>query len=1040
MELNPEQRLAVEHGEGPLLIIAGPGSGKTRVITERIVHLLGNHRPGNNQQDELRTGRVVQPESILALTYTEKAAGEMQQRVREALPDLETRPTICTFHAFCNQVLGAQNFDQQLLEPVDLWIFLRRRMRDLALKHYRKLAEPGAFLHDLNEFFSRCQDELVEPDDFAAYVVGLRSTLGSGPANSFDLLEVERKEELARVFRRSRELLEAAGCTSFGSLISETLRLWDREPHTLKHYRDRFRYVLVDEFQDSNYAQVELLKRLVAPPFSITAVGDDDQAIYRFRGASHGTFEMFDRAFPGHCTVYLNRNYRSTRRILRASQAMINRNEGRYPSKPELRTENAEGPKVHLLEAPDDRSEASWVAGEVERLARRGSPLGDIAVLYRSHRHRERLVAEFRRRGVPFTIRGLSILRTSMVRDLVAYLHLIHSPHRNISLTRVLLAPRWRFPEELARDARRRASASRTSLYVAIRSMEQTLFAADLRRTGWGELEALLDGLREFARVAPATAVLDRLLEGLGLGSLEAGRDRDYIQSFRKFLREWEKKNQTGNPGMPEVAGTEPRAALGEFLEYFSYFREASGQVEAPDPPDASRAVQMMTVHAAKGLEFPVVFIVNVGRQRFPTAERKPVIEFPDALRKGPPAPSGIHLQEERRLFYVALTRARERLCISSLGKAGAKPSTFIQDLLSDPVVRLRDIESIQAPIVTDERAPVSSPGKLANAIGLGPPSRRVLLSERAPGVSRQGRLFADNDDGRALIHPDLEAWARKPVEMGQDNGQGPALSATSIDTYRTCPFRFKLHSLLRIQSEPQAALTFGAVMHQSIRYYFKLRECGVARFEDLKQFFLSAWKDTGFQDGYHAEQYQQEGLDELHEFVDRLNAQQVPDQLVSEQTFSLNLHGLRIQGRIDQIQAASRGAPLKEAGADEPLLKAGDRGATGLLPTGLEVELIDYKSGRPKSQRDADASLQLSVYALAAERALGLRPLRLTFYNLSNNQTVSTARSEKDLEDVVNEIGQVAEAIRQQHFEPAPGYACRRCEFAEICPALEET
>ena len=1036
MELNPEQRAAVEHGQGPLLIIAGPGSGKTRVITERIVRLLGNRiDPGEVQ--------VAQPENILALTYTDKAAGEMQQRVREALPDLETHPTICTFHAFCNNVLRDQSFSQQLLEPVDLWIFLRRRMRALNLKHYRKLAEPGAFLHDLNEFFSRCQDELVEPDDFTAYVAGLRAALGFGPADSLDVLEVEKKEELARVFRRSRELLETAGCTSFGSLISETLRLWDREPDNLVRYRNRFRYVLVDEFQDSNYAQVELLKRLVAPPHNITAVGDDDQAIYRFRGASHGTFEMFDGAFPGHRTVYLNRNYRSTKRILRASQGVIAKNEGRYRLKPELRTDNAEGPNVCLLEAPDDPSEAIWVAGEVERLMKRGSRLGDIAVLYRSHRHRERLVAEFRRRGIPFTIRGLSILKTPTVRDLVAYMHLIYSPHHNLSLTRVLLAPRWRFPEELARDARRRASAGRSSLYTAIRSMEQTLFAADLRRTGWGELQTLLGGLREFGRVAPVTALFDRLVEGLGFASMDGGRDCERIKSFRKFLQEWGKKNQAGNLGRPEGEGGEPRTALADFMEYFPYFVDAGGQIEAPDPPDTSRAVQMMTVHAAKGLEFPVVFVLSVGRQRFPTAERKPVIEFPDALRKGPPAPAGIHLQEERRLFYVALTRACERLYVLSLRKTGAKPSTFIQELLSNLVVRVRDIEIIQVPAAADEPVCPSVQGTIRAGLGASTSlGGRVLLSERAADKSGQGRLFPDNDDVIAVLHPNLEEWARKPVESAPDNGQLPALSATSIETYRTCPLRFKFRHLLKIQTEPEASLTFGAIMHQSVRHYFKLRGPGVARFEDVEKFFVSAWKDTGFQDGYHAEQYKQEGLDELREFVERFNVQPVPSHLVSEQSFSLDVHGVKVQGRIDQVQtAASSAAPPQRPPRRPGLLGDGNPapGAEASLPRGLEVELIDYKTGRPKSQQDADKSLQLSVYALAAERALGLRPLRLTFYNLSNNQAVSTVRTDKDLGDVVREIGQVAEAIRREEFEPTPGYACRRCEFTAICPTQEE-
>ena len=1023
LELNPEQRAAVEYGEGPLLIIAGPGSGKTRVITERIVYLLrGPEAPAC-------------PENILALTYTEKAAGEMQWRVKKAAPNLDSSPVISTFHAFCYKLLAERTFDQQLLDTIDLWIFLRRRLRALALERYRKLAEPGAFLHDLNEFFSRCQDERVEPDDFAAYVAGVRARLaGLGTVEALDLEEVERQEELARVFRRSRQLLAEAGCTSFGSLISETLRLWEREPAVLAKLRERFRYVLVDEFQDSNYAQMELLKRLLAPPFNLTAVGDDDQAIYRFRGASHGAFQMFDRAFPGHRTVYLNRNYRSSRRILRASQAVIAKNEGRYDSKPPLETESPDGQRVCLVESPDDRSEAVWVAEEVQRLATRGQRLGDLAVLYRGHLHRERLVAEFRRRDIPFDIRGLSILRTAMARDLVAFLHLIQSPQHNVSLTRVLLAPRWNFPENLLLEACRRASQERSSMYTAIRATEQTLFAADLRRTGWKELEGLLGRLREMARIIPVTALFDRLIEGLGLGTSAPGaqgRDRDCVSGFRKFLEAWEQKNETGRltPQSESVRGT----ALDEFMEYFQYFLEAGGQIDAPEPPPGSNAVQMMTVHAAKGLEFPVVFVLSVARQRFPSAERKPVIEFPEALRKGPPAPPGIHLQEERRLFYVAMTRARERLYVSTYGKPGHKHPVFVQDLMSDPVVEARDIERIKAAAVDELSAPGWRGDRPGAAVPRNGRSGQVPPPKRARDDNGQGRLFPDTEDAITWLHPDLEAWARRPASGAMEPGRLPALSATAVETYRTCPLRFKFRHLLKLQTAPPAELTFGAVMHESIRHYFKLREEGPARFDDLERFFLRSWKDAGFQDDDHAEQAKRAGLDQLCEFVSLHNALPIPRQAASEQAFSFEIDGVKVQGRIDLIQTVASEAEVRAAPDRSPAA------AATALAEGSEVELIDFKTGRPKSQKDADTSLQLSVYALAAERALRVRAARLTFYNLTNNQSVSTIRTQGDLDSVAKEIRQVAGAVREGHFEPSPGYACRRCEYAAICPAQEE-
>src|SRR5208337_356125 len=324
----------------------------------------------------------LEPQNLLALTFTEKAAGEMKSRVHQALPDLATFPHISTFHAFAYELVCHQRADhdvtsqsraatpgfspaiaalkggttlreRMLLDKEDVWVFLRQRLEQLQLEFFQKLAEPGAFLHALGEFFSRCQDELIEPDDFEKYAQEAERAFlekaGKLDAEerALEEEEIQKKKELSRVFRNSRRLIERAGSSSLGSLIPDAVRLFDRNAEILQRYRAQFRFVLVDEFQDTNYAQVELLKRLVAPPFNITAVGDDDQAIYRFRGASHGAFDMFGQVFPGHRTIFLNRNYRSTQRVLRVADVVIKRNEDRYPSKPELGPEREEGCPVY---------------------------------------------------------------------------------------------------------------------------------------------------------------------------------------------------------------------------------------------------------------------------------------------------------------------------------------------------------------------------------------------------------------------------------------------------------------------------------------------------------------------------------------------------------------------------------------------------------------------------------------------------------------------------------------------------------------------
>ncbi|HTV53675.1 MAG TPA: ATP-dependent DNA helicase, partial [Terriglobia bacterium] len=842
LEMNSEQKEAVEHREGPLLVVAGPGTGKTRVITQRIVYLL-------SRTPSVPGYAPLAPENVLALTFTDKAAEEMKRRVADALPGLSSLPTLCTFHAFCYQTLRKRNIERRLLDKIDVWIFLRRRMTELGLKHYQKLAEPGAFLHDLNDFFARCQDELIEPADFERYVsecerrlsrAQSQPAMASSPsradgcrvsslADDLHRQELLRKQELAQVFTTSCRLLEAAGASSLGSLISETVWLWRSQPEILEEARARYRAVLVDEFQDTNYGQVELLRMLVPAPHNITAVGDDDQAIYRFRGASHGAFEMFAKAFPGQRTVYLARNYRSTQRILRAAVNVVSHND-RYAAKPPLVSAKNEGLPVYLLKARDARSEAFWITNELQRLAGTGASFGQMAVLYRAHSYRDFLVEQLRRQNIPFSVRGISIVSARVLRELVAYLRLIDSRHENVSLTRALLSKRWRFPQDLAQSIRQAASRDRRSLYDVMRRPPPPVAEA-LAQTGWSELECLLKSLQRVSKKASVAEVMDRLTDRLGWRFLPGSRDLVYLDSFRGFLKGWEAKSETRR--------------LPEFIEYFTYFLEAGGKIEAPEPSDARDAVQMMTIHAAKGLEFPIVFVIGIAPRRFPVTERKPVIEFPAELRKGPPPPPEIHLQEERRLFFVAITRAQERLYLSSVLKSGQQQSVFVNDLLSDPVIAGRDIQPIDVP-----DAPPPEPSEVDLPVTSATDSKQRLerCAERV-GWYGQGNLFENGEEWQNASYSSLESWTR---EAGNHVATVPIrLSATAVEDYLDCPLKYEFHHVLKVPTGPQAALTFGNIMHQTVRYYFELRRNRLPSLADIEEFYLKRWRSMGFDDAY---------------------------------------------------------------------------------------------------------------------------------------------------------------------------------------------
>src|SRR5580692_7163446 len=478
LQLNDAQRRAITHGNGPLLVIAGAGTGKTRVITERIRHLL-------------ESNPSLGGENILALTYTKKAAGEMKSRIVKTCGERGRDVTIETFHAFCEKILKENGAKYAVLEDVDHWILLRRNMARLKLEKFRRLAEPGQFLGDFLKFFSRCQDKLVSSDDFQAFADELEADLAVDKNLVDEDTFAERAEnvalqkEIARAYKVSEEILREKNFFSFGALITRTIEMVSNDTALREKLQQRFKHILVDEFQDTNIAQLELLHLLAAEPRNIVAVGDNDQAIYRFRGASFGSFKLFLERFAGWKTgrdstpyrVTLTENYRSTPNILRVATQVIAQNEvsSDFPNKVLFPT-HPEGERIRVVELATEDEEALWVANELERLHRAGTPWRDFGVLYRQHAHRDRLVEELSRRKIPFVITRLSILEHPLVRDVLAYLRLIAKPYDDIACSRVLAAPAWHLTaEDLVRLAERTRKKRGTALYDTLRAPQTEL-------------------------------------------------------------------------------------------------------------------------------------------------------------------------------------------------------------------------------------------------------------------------------------------------------------------------------------------------------------------------------------------------------------------------------------------------------------------------------------------------------------------------------------------------------------------------------------
>jgi DNA helicase-2/ATP-dependent DNA helicase PcrA len=950
------QREAIEHVEGPMLVVAGAGTGKTAVLVERVARLI-------------EAGHA-RPEEIVAVTYTLQAAAELRQRVEERVGAMGAKALRAdTIHGFANGLIQDAGRGFGTLDDKDLSVYLRRRLPELRLERFQKAAQPAKFLEDLLDFFRRCQDELVDPAAYDNYVE--RVARGELPlprvSRSKEADELSREEvvarcrEIARVYGAVEEMLRKDNLGTFGHQIMGAVRLLREDPGVLVRERGRTRFLLVDEFQDSNLAQIELVTLVAGEPRNLFAVGDPDQAIFRFRGATSAAFDEFLRRFPDARTVRLEDNHRSTSNILRCAHALIQENPpvsrpgsalgAEFERRPlrSMREEEAArtgqpltAAVVEMVLAGNPEAEAAEVARAIrERHDALECPWSDFAVLYRQHTHRRLLVAEMERRGVLYAVGGLDVLDTGPVRDLLACLRVVESSADSVSLLRLAAQPQFALDGVRLRN-------------LLAKEKEPTGFRKALARFSGGK--RLLKCRDEAARAAAAplmtlSSLIPPLAETFGL-SLESLP----VAAFGEFIRKWEEKPL---PGEKTLRG---------FLEYLEYFVDAGGTVPAGGEA-AKDAVRLMTIHTAKGLEFPQVFVVRTD-WRGQVNYRENLFELPPELRSSATAedPKEVHAQEELRLFYVAMTRAQDALTLSSSCLGGKK-----------------------------DRVPSRFP--------------RQLAAEKSVKSCWQGRdappYTVDVEAGEAAVSA-VAPWMLLPPRWAP--GEMP-LSATGVETYERCPLQFKIRRDWNLPEEPSAAMQYGSAMHTVLKRHYEAARAGQPLSpQQVTEAFREEFAKAAIEDSYQRTLYESQGLEQLERFLAARASEPPPEVLDTERTFSVEIGGAKIRGRVDRL----------------------DRSGDG-------VAIVDYKTGRPKDQDEADESLQLSIYAIAAQRQWKLEPRRLVFYNLETNQAIETVRSQKQLEDAEKQVRIAAEDIAQGRFDAKPGWHCQWCSYRSLCPATEE-
>ncbi|HEY7969945.1 MAG TPA: ATP-dependent DNA helicase [Candidatus Limnocylindrales bacterium] len=998
--LNPDQLKAVTHGDGPLLVVAGAGTGKTQVITRRIAWLIATRR--------------ARPSEILALTFTDKAAAEMQVRVDQLVPYGYTDSTIGTFHAFGDRLIREYALevglpgDVRVLSRAESVIFLHEHLFALELDEYRPLGDPTRFLAALVSLFSRCKDEDVSPAAYRAWAEQLAERAAGEPEDAALAERARRQLELAAAYGRYQELLTANGCIDFGDQVALALRLVRESPAARAEIQSRFRYLLVDEFQDTNRAQSELVSILAEPHENLTVVGDDDQSIYRFRGAAISNILGFRERHPATRTIVLRRNYRSRPGILDSARRLIRFND---PDRLETqagidkrlvaeRGEIPGGRTVRHETHPSGGDEADRIAAEIAARIRIGTRPRDVAVLVRANGHAEPMLRSLDAAGVPWRFSGSAgLYARPEVRRLLAFLRAIADLGSSVDVYAVATGEPYDLggPDltAIVTSARRR---SRT-LWEVIEELERQpgiLRIAPATREAVARLVGDLRDLSDLAHERPAGEVLYAFLRRTGtLTRLAAEPTVRAEEALRNIARFFEiVRSQSG------LLADDRATFVARHLQ--TLIEAGDDPATAELDPDAD-AVAVLTVHKAKGLEFPIVYLPGLVAGRFPTPFRRESLGMPPELvGEAPTDDEEVQLREERRLFYVAMTRARDELILSHAadygGAAARRISPFVLEALDLP------------PAVVE------------------PSVRPVTALDRIEAIG----------DPPQVPEPSM----RRPT------GEPLVLSFSGIDDYLTCPMKYKLGHVVRVPVPPHHAMIYGSALHRAVQEFHRRQARGdVMSEEELIESLGAAWSNEGFLSRDHEEARLAAGRETLRRFrASQLEPGAVIPAYV-EREFSFSLGGDRIRGRWDRvdIQPADDGDVARPAGLVAPEPHADTIAPTFELTGRERVTITDYKTSDVrdpvKARQRARDSLQLQIYAMAYEAVAGRLPDAVQLHFLD---TGVVGRAEVDARRLARgreRIAVAAAGIRAGDETPRPSAsACGYCPFRSICPASVAT
>jgi DNA helicase-2/ATP-dependent DNA helicase PcrA len=974
--LNSEQIRAIQHTEGTLLIIAGAGTGKTTVIANKIAYLI--------QQ------KLAKPEEILALTFTDKAAHEMLERVDQMINIGYVDLQISTFHSFCQKLLEDFGFEIgipnqfKLLTDTESWLLFKRHFYDFGLNYYAPLGSPSRHISELLTHFSKCKDELIAPSDYLNYAQS--QILEKGDAN---IEERDRTTEIANAYHTYNQLLLDLGALDFGDLIYYSVKLFKERKNILAKLQNRYKYILVDEFQDINWAQYVFI-RFLSEHSNLTVVGDDDQSIYAFRGSNVSIIMRFKEDFKNCSEIILSENYRSSQQILNKAYSLISNNN---PDRLEIKLglnkklfnkialQESDSDSVVHLNFSSGEEEARGVAETAVKLKNMTKcNWKDFVVLVRANSHAKAFVNAFESAGVPCNYLSSSgLFRQPIVLDCINYFKLLDNYKESSAVHRLLCMPFLDFDEN---DLNIISSESKIKSVSYIEILKKSA-QFGLSEQGIAKinkvLEIISNGFKKAKNEKPSS-VLYYFLEKIGYLSFLLKKESDlffakqilYLQQFFNFVEAYE--------------NTASGANVAEFMEYFMQVLESGDAGHFAVSDIDYDAVNIMTAHSAKGLEFKYVFVVNLVEERFPLRRKSAGIEIPKELTHENSQENDIHYQEERRLFYVCMTRAKEKLFLSNALNYGGAKSRKISRFLNEL-------------------------GYVPNT------AQKNQKTARITHFLEQNPLVNNSTDAMSFEYENKACFSYSQIKM-----------------YSLCPYKYKLSNILKIPQKGSPAFSFGTTIHNTLQEFYKRiqelnnlsqgmlfkndlscekeGEIGIKTpaINDLMDIYEKKWISDWYENERQKEGYFKKGKDILKSFYEA-NSGSWTVPIALESYFKVIIGGCVLSGRIDRIDKLENG----------------------------DLEIIDYKTGASKENLVSDDKEQLVLYHLAIEtlpeyKNIGKKE-KLSYYFLEQGQKLSFECKKDDEEKFKNKLNNAVACIHNKKFEPKPNKAiCEKCVYRDIC------